>query len=76
MLLSELKVGEKGKIVSLNNTPNIKLKLQTMGVVRGVEVQIIRKALFFGPIEIKVKDFYLAIRISDAKNISVVKNND
>ena len=42
-----------------------------MGIVQGSLVRIIKKNPFGGPIEIKLNDYYLAIRKEDAELIYV-----
>lgn len=71
MFLSDMKVGEKAKVLSLENPKKIKTRLENVGVTSGVKVTLIRKAPLGDPIEIKVRDFYLALRIADAKKIQV-----
>lgn len=71
MLLSQLNVGEKAKVVKLKNSPEICQRLNNMGLTRGVTVKIIRFASFKGPIEIEVRGFNLALRYSESKKIVV-----
>ena len=71
MTLYNLSDGQKAKIVALNNKANTKNRLLRLGVIEGVHIVAVRKALFNGPIEIKVKDFCLAIRRQDAEKIIV-----
>jgi Fe2+ transport system protein FeoA len=71
MFLSQLKVGQKAKVLSLNNPQKIKKRLENIGLTVGTSVVIIRKAPFGDPLEIKVRDFYLALRKVDADKIQV-----
>ena len=71
MTLYELLDGQSAKVIWLGNAKNTKNKLLRLGVVEGIKVIAIRKALFNGPIQIKVRDFYLAIRKQDADKIIV-----
>ncbi len=71
MTLYSLLDGQTAKIVSLNNNQKTKNKLLRLGVVEGVKVKAVRKAVFNGPIQIKVRDFCLAIRKQDADKIIV-----
>ena len=73
MRLNELKTGEKAKVLSLSNLPKIKNKLNNLGLVEGVFVKVVRIAPFKGPIEIKLRDFCLAIRYLEAKKVEVAK---
>ena len=71
MTLYNLQDGKSVKIVALNNKVKTKNRLLRLGVVEGANVKSIRKALFNGPIQIKIKDFCLAIRKDEANNIIV-----
>jgi len=71
MTLYSLLDGQTAKIVFLNNHLKTKNKLLRLGVVEGVRVKVVRKAIFNGPIQIKVRDFCLAIRKCDADKIIV-----
>ncbi|MBQ9756236.1 MAG: ferrous iron transport protein A [Clostridia bacterium] len=73
MFLNELEIGEKALVVELENAEKIKNRLKNMGLVNGVKIRVVRKAYFNGPIEIKLRDFYLALRVDDAKYIKVNK---
>ena len=71
MTLYSLLDGQTAKIVSLNNHLKTRNRLLRLGVIEGVKVKVIRKAIFNGPIQIKVRDFCLAIRKQDADKIIV-----
>ena len=73
MFLNELEIGEKAVVAKLENSEKIKNRLKNMGLVNGVKIRVVRKASFNGPIEIKLRDFYLALRVDDAKYIKVNK---
>ena len=71
MFLSDLKMGEKAKVVMLENPKKTKRRLINLGLTCGTAITLIRKAPFGDPIEIRVRDFYLALRCSDADKIRV-----
>ncbi len=72
MVLSELKVGEKAKILKLNvQNKEIRRHLLDMGLTRGVEVEIRKKAPVGDPIDIKLRDYELCISKSDLEQIEV-----
>ncbi len=71
MKLSDLKIGENAKIIAYNTSSKTMSRMFTMGLVIGSKICMKRKALFNGPIQIKIKNFYLAIRKSDADKIVV-----
>lgn len=71
MRLVDLPLKRKAKIISVNCGEKTRKKLAKMGVINGVDVIVVRRAPLKDPLEINVKDFYLAIRKCDAFNIEV-----
>jgi Fe2+ transport system protein FeoA len=71
MKLSQLEFNKKAKILAINCDKNTKDRLYDMGVNEEENVLLIRRAPFNDPLEIKVKDFYLALRVCDADKIYV-----
>lgn len=72
MVLSELKVGQKAKILKLNvKSKEIRRHLLDMGLTRGVEVEIRKKAPIGDPIDLKLRDYELCISKSDLSQIEV-----
>ncbi len=71
MVLSQLKIGQQKRIDKINCEPKVRLRLNNMGLTEGVKVQLVRVAPFGDPIEIKVRDFYMAIRKKQAQKITV-----
>jgi Fe2+ transport system protein FeoA len=71
MLLSELKEGQKAKVLTLLNPEKLKKRLENIGLTRGATITLLKKAPLGDPIEIGVRDFYMALRKSDAELIYV-----
>lgn len=69
--LSEMSVGEAGKVTAIKGSGNIKYRLIDMGIVPGAAVTVIKYAPLGDPLEIKVKNFNLALRVSEAETIEV-----
>jgi len=69
--LSELENGQKGRIVRINITGDIRRRLSDMGLVNGSEVVLERVAPLGDPIEIKVKGYDLSLRKEIASEIEV-----
>ena len=68
MKLSELAINE---CATISQVGDLKPRLLEMGLIPGVEIRFIKRTAFGGPIEIKVRNFYLSIRLDDAKTILV-----
>lgn len=69
--LSEMKPGEVGTVVAINGFGNIKHRLVDMGVVPGTAVRVMKYAPLADPVEIKVKNFELSLRVSEAQMIEI-----
>jgi len=70
-MLSELKRGEKGRIVKIGGKGGVHRRLLDMGLVSGSEVEMQRVAPLGDPIEIKVKGYNLSLRKEEAASIQV-----
>lgn len=69
--LAEMKIGESGVVDSINITGILRRRIIDMGLTKGSTVTIEKVAPLGDPIDVKVKDFHIAIRKSDAKNIII-----
>ena len=72
--LLNLKINEIAIIDSYNLAEIGSTRLQEMGLIPGNKVRLIKKAPFNGPIEIKLKGFYLSLRRDIAGKIKIKKN--
>lgn len=71
-VLSDLKVGQKAKVLKLNETNKaIRRHLLDMGVTRGVEVTIKKIAPMGDPIDISLRDYELCLCKNDLSKIEV-----
>ena len=69
---SELKKGDKAEIIGYNTGDSqYKSKLLSMGLVRGVVLQVLQVAPLGDPVEITVRDYELSLRKEDAEMIEV-----
>ncbi len=71
MYLSDLKIGQQAIVKEILTDQTTTRRLYNLGLYGGVKVKMIRFAPLGCPIEIKIKDFCLAIRLKDAKKIKV-----
>ena len=70
--LSDLKIGQSGKIISINiNDRAIKRHLLDMGLTRGTIVTIKKIAPMGDPIDIALRSYELCIRKADLAQIDV-----
>ena len=72
MNLSELKIGEKARVLKLNiENKQIKRHLLDMGITRGAIVKIKKIAPMGDPIDLELRDYELCIRKADLTQIEV-----
>ena len=70
-LLSDLSVGESGKIVKVAGEGAIRRRLFDMGVTPGAEVYFRKKAPFGDPIEITIRGYELTLRKAEAACVEI-----
>ncbi len=68
--------GRKAKIMKLNARGKLLNKLLDMGFVNNVEIEVIREAPLFDPMELKLHNYNLSIRKSEAELIEVKEHGD
>ena len=69
--LTELKPGERGRVVSVRASTPIRQRLVDMGLLPGVELVMQRVAPLGDPIDIKLRGFHLSLRKIEAATIGV-----
>lgn len=69
--LAGLQRGEKARIKKLHAKGKLLHKFLDMGFVNNAEVEIIREAPLFDPIELKLLNYNLSVRKSEAQLIEV-----
>ena len=71
MTLTELPIGESGKVISVRGETAIARRLMEMGVIPGVAVRVVKTAPFGDPVEIRVRGYSLALRKNEAAAVDV-----
>lgn len=67
MQLGGMKVGERGRILSINpGNPIYRKRLLSLGLIPGTEFEVSRIAPLGDPVEIKVRGFALSLRKDEA----------
>lgn len=69
--LTKLKVGQTGKVVSLNGSGAVRRHIIDMGITPGTVVRMRRAAPMGDPLEIRVRGYELSLRRSEAQGIAV-----
>lgn len=70
-ILTEIKEGEVGIIVSVIGGEKATKRLADLGLTPGTKIKVVRKALFSGPLQIEVCDSKLVIGWGLASKIMV-----
>ncbi len=74
MLLSQLKIGEKGVVVAVKGEGAVRRRLFDMGITPGAEVYLRKKAPLGDPIEIAIRGYELTLRKAEAANVEIERN--
>lgn len=69
--LSELKVGQKARILKIEGLRSIKKRIMEFGIIKGEVIQLIGVAPFGDPLNYRLNDFNLSLRIKEADNVIV-----
>jgi len=69
--LSDLEPGDKGVVVKIGGSSSTRRRIMDMGVVRGTQVVLIRRAPLGDPVELEIRDYNLSLRKREAENIYV-----
>ena len=69
--LSELEPGEKGTIVKVQGSGALRRRLLDMGLIRGTEIEMVRKSPLGDPLEFLVKGYNLSLRKAECENVYV-----
>lgn len=69
--LSELEPGEKGIIVKVQGSGALRRRLLDMGLIRGTEIEMVRKSPLGDPLEFLVKGYNLSLRKKECENVYV-----
>lgn len=73
MLLSELKEGETGVIVRVGGNGALRRRILEMGIVKGTKIYVDKYAPLKDPLELIVKNYHISLRVEEAAQITVEK---
>lgn len=71
MNLENIKSGHKARIVKIHTEGKLLNKLLDMGFVSGTDIEVIREAPLFDPMELKLHNYHISLRKSEARLIEV-----
>lgn len=70
--LDELEAGRHARVLAVRGSGAVARRLMEMGVVPGAPVRVIKAAPLGDPLEVRVRNYHLALRRSEAQTVSVV----
>jgi ferrous iron transport protein A len=71
MTLDQLRVGQRARIHSLQGTDGLAQRLLEMGLLEGEEVEVMGFAPLGDPMEIRLPDYRLSLRRTEAARVAV-----
>ena len=69
--LRDATIGATVKVIKLHGEGPVKRRIMDMGITKGVEIRVRKKAPLGDPIEITVRGYELSLRLEDAEKIEV-----
>jgi ferrous iron transport protein A len=69
--LDQLRVGQRATILSLKGPDNLVQRFLEMGLLEGEEIEVMGFAPLGDPMEIRLPDYRLSLRRSEAARVSV-----
>jgi len=73
LTISSLSVKDSGRIVGFSGSVELHSRLVEMGLLPGVLIRLVKKSAFGGPVQLKVRDYYVSLRYTDTENILIEK---
>jgi ferrous iron transport protein A len=74
--LDRLRAGTPARVLAVKGDGPVTRRLMEMGVVPGAPVRVVKAAPLGDPLEVRVRNYHLALRRSEAQTISVVMSDE
>ena len=74
--LDRLALGADARVLAVGGEGSVARRLMEMGVVPGAPVRVVKAAPLGDPLEVRVRNYHLALRRSEAQTISVVTSDE
>jgi len=71
--VADFKPGDIATLIGFSGEMELQSRLVEMGFVPGVHIRIVKFAPWKGLVEIKIRNYHVSIRMSEAKNIQAKK---
>ena len=76
MTLDKTPYGTPARVVSIDGDGAVALRLMQMGVVPGASLSVVKSAPLGDPIQVRLRDYDLAMRRVEAQTITVALSNE
>ena len=73
MTLAEMSAGDRGRVVQISGDPAVVQRLYELGLLEGEEFDFLGVAPLGDPLEIRVGNTRLSLRLADAAGVVVTK---
>ncbi len=70
-LLSQMKIGDRGKVIAVHGEGAVRRRLFDMGITPGAEIYLRKKAPLGDPIEISLRGYELTLRKTEAAHVEM-----
>lgn len=74
--LDALEAGRHARVTAVRGTGALARRLMEMGVVPGAPIRVIKAAPLGDPLEVRIRNYHLALRRSEAQTVSVVMSDE
>ncbi len=74
--LDGLSPGTPARVLAIRGEGAVARRLMEMGVVPGAPIRVIKAAPLGDPLEVRVRNYHLALRRSEARTITVVTSDE
>lgn len=71
MTLDRIRPGQKCRILQVSEGHNLSQRLMELGLLAGVNVEVVRLAPFGDPMELILRGYHLSLRKSEASLVEV-----
>ena len=69
--LLDMRPGQKAVVKKVHGEGNLRQRILDMGILRGAELEMIKRAPLGDPIEVKVRGYDLSLRQSESSLVEV-----
>ncbi|NLA80883.1 MAG: ferrous iron transport protein A [Chloroflexi bacterium] len=69
--LKEMKPGEIAVVKKVHGEGSLRRRILDMGIIRGTQLEMVKKAPLGDPIEVKIKGYDLSLRQTEAALVEV-----